>query len=102
MGITKKYLSDNKACKVTFTLPPGLSKTAETANVVGDFNNWDTDANPMKKRKNGHFALTMELPAEKEYQFRYLLNGDTWETDLKADDLAPTDFPDQFNSVLKI
>ncbi len=102
MGITKKYLSDNEICRVTFTLPPGLSKTANKANVVGDFNNWDIDAHAMKKRKNGHFALSVELPAGKEYQFRYLLDGNIWETDLKADDLAATNFPDQYNSVLKV
>ncbi len=102
MGITKKYLSDNEVCRVTFTLPPGLSKTAETANVVGDFNDWDTSANPMKRRKNGHFALSLDLPAKKDYQFRYLLNGNVWETDLKADDLAPANFPDQYNSVVKV
>jgi 1,4-alpha-glucan branching enzyme len=102
MGITKKYLSNNEICRVNFTLPPGLSKTVETANVVGDFNNWDTHANPMKRRKNGHFALSLELPAGKEYQFRYLIDGNIWETDLKADELAATNFPDQYNSVLKL
>ena len=102
MAITKKYLSDNEICRVTFTLPPGLSKNAKSANVVGDFNNWDLNAHPMLRRKNGHFALSVELPAGKEYQFRYLIDGDIWETDLKADDLAATNFPDQQNSVLNL
>ncbi len=102
MGITKKYLSNNEICRVTFTLPPGFSKKAKTANVVGDFNNWDTNAHPMKRRKNGHFALSLELPAGKEYQFRYLMDGNIWETDLKADELAATSFPDQQNSVLNL
>jgi 1,4-alpha-glucan branching enzyme len=102
MGISKKYLADNETCRVTFTLPPGLSKTAESANVAGDFNNWDTAAHPMKKRKNGQFALSIDLPVNNEYQFRYFLDGNTWETDLKADALAASSFADQYNSVVKV
>ncbi len=102
MGISKKYLPGNELCRITFTLPPGRSKSAESANVVGDFNNWSITANPMKKRKNGQFALALELPCNNEYQFRYLLDGNEWETDMKADDVVPAPFADQYNSVVKV
>ena len=102
MGVSKKYLSDNELCRVTFTLPAGLSKTAESANVVGDFNNWSITANPMKRRKNGQFALSIDLPANSEYQFRYLMDGNKWETDQKADAVVPAPFADQYNAVVKV
>lgn len=102
MGITKKYLSDSDLCRVTFTLPPGYSKTAETAALVGDFNEWNTRSHPMKRRNNGQFAISVELKTNNEYQFRYFLDGNNWLTDLKSDALEPTGFYDQYNSVVKL
>jgi 1,4-alpha-glucan branching enzyme len=102
MGITKKYLPDGEFCRVTFTLPTGHSKTAETATIVGDFNEWDTRTHPMKRRKNGQFAISLDLKTNNEYQFRYLLDGNNWVTDLKSDALEPTGFHDQYNSVVKL
>jgi hypothetical protein len=55
----------------------------------------------MKKANNGNFEFTIELPAGKDYQFRYLLNGYKWESDTDADELVPSPFPDVFNSVIK-
>lgn len=102
MSITKKYLQNKGVCKVTFTLPPGLSEKAKRANVVGEFNNWNPEEHPMKKRKNGQFALSMELQSNNEYQFRYLVDGVTWETDMEADALASTPFEEEYNSVVKV
>jgi hypothetical protein len=34
----------------------------------------------------------VELESGKEYQFRYLINGETWENDFEADAYAPTPF----------
>jgi 1,4-alpha-glucan branching enzyme len=102
MGVSKKYLSDNELCRVTFTLPAGLSKTAESANLVGDFNDWSITAHPMQRRKNGQFATSIDLPVNNEYQFRYLLDGNLWETDQKADEVVPAPFADQYNAVVKV
>jgi 1,4-alpha-glucan branching enzyme len=102
MSIAKKYLSGDGVCKVTFTLPDSLAETAKTAHVVGEFNNWDSESLPMKKAKNGKFALSLELQKNNEYQFRYLVDGTSWETDWEADALAPVPFADEHNSVVKL
>ena len=53
--------------------------------LVGDFNNWDTEADRMKKARDGSFSLKIEVPAGKDYQFRYLIDGQKWENDWSAD-----------------
>ncbi len=100
MGITKKYIKEDGVCKVTFTLPADLSAKAKRANIVGEFNDWDINSHPMKKRRNGKFSLSIELPCNNEYQFRYLIDGVSWQTDLEADALAPTPFEKEYNSVV--
>jgi 1,4-alpha-glucan branching enzyme len=85
MSLRKQYLKSGDVCKVTFKLSKEESNSAESANVVGDFNNWDTKANPMKKFKNGNFTVTLDLKPKTDYQFRYLLNGQDWINDQEAD-----------------
>lgn len=51
MAITKNYLKSKAVCKITFDIPAEAEKLA----VVGDFNNWDAAANPLKKLKSGNF-----------------------------------------------
>lgn len=102
MSIEKKYLKDNGNCKVTFKLPSSLAETARTANIVGEFNNWDHTKHPMKKAKNGKFSLSLELKSNSEYPFRYLVDETNWETDWEADSLSPVPWGDEYNSVVKI
>jgi 1,4-alpha-glucan branching enzyme len=87
--LTKRYLKSRPVCKVTFTLPEAVE--AETACLVGDFNDWDTQTMPMKKR-NQQFSLTIELAPGREYQFRYLVNGREWYNDWNADRYTPNPF----------
>lgn len=81
--LKKHYLSDGKICKVTFTLPSQINAT--TAVLVGDFNNWDKDALPMKRAKDGTWKTEIKLEAGREYQYRYFINGGEWHNDLAAD-----------------
>jgi len=39
----------------------------------------------------------LELPSDKEYEFRYLVDGSNWETDWKAVSGNPTPWGDEFN-----
>ena len=89
--LKKQFLKSKPVCKVTFTLPEQVK--AETAHLVGDFNNWDEQATPMKKaKKDGYFSITLELDKDKEYQFRYLVNGTEWHNDWNADKYVPNPF----------
>ena len=87
----KTYLKTNpKICKVTFDLPGDTN--AQTASVVGEFNNWSAAATPLKRKRDGRFALTLHLETERAYRFRYLLDGERWLNDPRADAYMPNAF----------
>lgn len=86
--LTKKYLKSKPEAKVTFTLP-AAAQQAETVHLVGDFNGWNESSHPMKKKRNGEFELTLNLPTGRDYQFRYLVNGTEWHNDWGADKYTP-------------
>ena len=81
--LKKRYISNGQICKVTFILPKQIDAT--TAVLVGDFSNWDTDALPMKRNKDGTWKAEIKLEAGREYQFRYFVNGSEWYNDQGAD-----------------
>lgn len=84
-GIRKQYLKSKSLCKVTFRLPKEAAPDAKSVVIVGDFNNWDKEATPMKRLKNGDFTVTLELETGREYRFKYLIDGHRWENDWHAD-----------------
>jgi len=69
---------------------------------VGDFNNWDKKQTPMQKRSNGTRSAILELPAGREYQFRYLIDETRWENESEADKQVVSPFRDAENSVIVI
>jgi 1,4-alpha-glucan branching enzyme len=88
--LKKQYVKSKKVCKVTFYTPAAI--VAETVFLVGDFNNWDEQATPMEKLKDGRFKATLDLEAAKDYQFRYLVNKTEWHNDWEADKYVPNPF----------
>jgi 1,4-alpha-glucan branching enzyme len=80
----KRFLKSGKV-KVEFTLPDAIAAEAETAYLVGDFNDWDEATTPMDRLKSGKFKITLELEPNRDYQFRYLINGNQWHNDWDAD-----------------
>lgn len=81
----KRYVKSDSICKVTFILPKEAAGGAKYATVVGEFNDWSISANPMKQLKNGEFKTIVDLESDREYKFRYLVNGERWENDWNAD-----------------
>jgi 1,4-alpha-glucan branching enzyme len=102
MSIKKRFLKSKPVCKVTFRLPKKAAGRAETVHLVGDFNNWETSATPMKKLKSGAFSTTLDLEVGREYQFRYLIDETDWENDGEADKYVPSSYPDVENSVVVV
>ena len=102
MSIKKQYLKSKPVCKVTFRLKAEGARAASSAKLVGDFNAWDQDTQPMKKLKNGDFTQTVTLEKNQEYQFRYLLDEDKWENDWAADDYIPSAVSFEDNSVVRV
>ncbi len=95
--IKKTAMASGKKVKVTFELP---ANGAESVSVVGDFNSWDKAATLLKKRKkDGVFSGSINLPVGQKYQFRYWIDGTRWENDWAADDYVPNGFGED-NSVL--
>ena len=102
MAIKKEYQKNKKFCKVTFTLSKQAAKGGKTVYLVGEHNNWATYDTPMRKQKNGSFAVTVNLEASREWQFRYLIDENIWENDSAADRYVPTPFGNSENSVISI
>lgn len=100
MSIKKQYLKDKSVCKVTFRLNRKIVGKAQRAFLAGDFNEWQVDKTPMKALKSGDFTVTVILPKGREYQYRYVLDGQSWVTDEGADKYAPAGFADAENAVV--
>jgi 1,4-alpha-glucan branching enzyme len=98
----KQYLKSKPVCKVTFRLPKTAANGARKAGIAGEFNEWKADQTPMKALKSGDFTATVTLTAGHEYQYRYLLNNDTWITDTDADKLVHCKFANCKNSVVTV
>jgi len=100
MSIKKRYLKTRPVCKVTFRLPKAAAESARKVHIAGEFNNWDTCATPMKELKDGTFTVTIDLEANREYQFRYFIDETSWENDWDADKYLPSIYGSCENSVV--
>jgi len=85
--LEKKYPKSSRVCVVTFVLPEAIE--ADSACLVGEFNDWDAAVTPMTRGEDGVFRATLELAAGREYQFRYLVDGEHWHNDWRADAYVP-------------
>jgi 1,4-alpha-glucan branching enzyme len=85
--------------RVTFELP--ASFWAGQVYVVGEFNDWDQQRTPMRQTgPDGAWRVTLELAAGSEYEFRYLIDGETWHTDDTADSFVTNEYGSD-NSVVR-
>jgi len=100
MAIKKEYSKDRTVCRVTFTLPIEVAKQFTEVALVGGFNDWNPKANLFAVKENGEHSIALELEANKEYQFRYLGNGEVWLNESEADKSVPTPYGDSQNSVI--
>ncbi|MFQ5964153.1 MAG: isoamylase early set domain-containing protein [Candidatus Scalinduaceae bacterium] len=99
-GIKKEYLKTKNVYRVSFRLPKVVAPDAKSVYIVGDFNNWNIHATPMKKLKSGDYTITLNLELEREYQFRYLIDESKWENDWNADKYVKSPYGDCDNSVV--
>lgn len=101
MSLKKRYLKSKPVCKVTFNLGKAEANGAKRANLAGDFNDWKQRANPMKAKKDGSFSLVLDLEVGRVYEYRFLLDGKSWYTDLDGDGVKPNGLGDD-NSVVSV
>ena len=96
--LKKSYSKTGKSCRVTFKLPvENLPEDtqADSVALLGEFNSWEPEANPMTKRKDGSFSVTLSVDADNDYRFRYLVDGEVWVNDEQADRLEANRFGTQ-------
>jgi 1,4-alpha-glucan branching enzyme len=74
--IKKTKASGGSEVRVTFILP--ADQPAGAVSVVGDFNDWNPFAHPLKRRANGTRSAVVMLPAGSRSSFRYLADGGIW------------------------
>ena len=68
--------------RITFALP--ADEPSGAVSVVGDFNDWNPHAHPMRKRANGTRSAVVIVPAGATVRFRYLAEGGVWFDDETA------------------
>lgn len=100
MALKKSFSKDKQKCTVTFTVSAEAAHGAESVNIAGDFNSWSSTDTPLVKGKDGSFSVKLELEVNREYQFRYLLDGYKWENDWNADKYIPAPYSNADNSVV--
>lgn len=86
----KTYGKRANNCRVTFELPAEVR--AETACLCGDFNGWSPTENPMVRRKDGRFSVTLSLAVDRSYRYRFLIDGTHWENDWDAEMYVHNDY----------
>ena len=97
ISMIRKLLSPKAACvRIIFELPACI--WADRIFLVGDFNDWNSSVAPFAQNRDGVWRAMLDLPAGREYQFRYLVDG-RWQTDLHADGWADNEFGSQ-NSIV--
>jgi len=84
--VKKKFFKTNEECEVTFEIN---NTDANDVTLVGEFNGWAPVT--MKSTKNGPFRTKVRLPKDGRYQFRYLVDGQTWLNDEAADAYWPNE-----------
>ncbi len=62
--------------------------TATTVSVAGEFNGWSANANPMVNN-NGTWTANVPVQPNTSYQYKFVVNGNTWVSDPNN----PTTFP---------
>ena len=62
--------------RVTFALPD--DEPGGAVSVVGNFNDWDPFAHPLRLRANRTRSAAVTVPAGSTLHFRYLAEGGVW------------------------
>ncbi|MFT4770196.1 MAG: 1,4-alpha-glucan branching enzyme [Cryomorphaceae bacterium] len=100
--IKKQFLKSKPVCKVTFSIPAEAAVEAKEVKLVGEFSDWTKSPIEMKKLKDGSFKTVVSLETGKEYEFRYVIDGDRWENDWEADAYRSNAVTFEENSVVSL
>ena len=96
--IKKKRVRGKDLVAITFRSK--APEDTESLRLLGEFNDWRPDRHPMKRRKDGTWSVTVRLPKDEQFHFRYLVDDERWLTDEQSDGLALNELGDP-NAVVK-
>ena len=65
---------------------------AESVHLVGSFDDWGSSAHPMRRLKDGRFMAMKRFEPNCRYEFRYLVDGETWINDAEAESYTPNPY----------
>ena len=88
--VAKSKTKKNLTKRVQFEF---LALDAQEVYLAGDFNNWETSTNLMKKDKKGIWKTIFSL-TPRRYEYRFLVDGN-WENDPSCCDCVPNEFGSQ-------
>ena len=92
--LKKKYFKTKDVCEVTFEHQVEAQEVA----LVAESNDWQP-IEMKKRRKDGVFYTKLRLPNDSQFQYRYLLNNQSWSNDTAADAYIPNEYGSE-NSVV--
>ncbi|WP_010135404.1 isoamylase early set domain-containing protein [Ochrovirga pacifica] len=98
MAISKKFLKSKPVCKVTFAYQ---APDAKEMFLVGDFNEWNATATPLKKLKSGLFKVVVDLEVGNKYEYKYILDGE-YVNDDEPESLVFNEFANAENSLIEL
>jgi 1,4-alpha-glucan branching enzyme len=81
--LKREVTKNKKQVKITFVVPDNPEHAR--ISVVGDFNDWDPEANKLIRRSNNTRSVSVVLDVGKQYAFRYRTEDDQWFNDEAAD-----------------
>ena len=88
--------SRSNSRQVEFTI---AAPDAKNVSIAGQFNDWNAQAMPMKKEKNGLWKIKLKLPAGKN-EYKFVVDG-SWINDAACPDSVPNTFGTS-NSVVTV
>jgi 1,4-alpha-glucan branching enzyme len=87
----EKQKLENGKVRVTFRLSQII--WADRIALVGDFNDWAKDSHFLEQTHiDMDWHITLDLEPRRSYRFRYLVNGEEWMDDDRADGYEPNPF----------
>lgn len=93
--LKKKYFKTKEECEVTFEFE---GEALNSVALVSETNDWKP-IEMKKRKKDGIFYAKMRLPEYGQFQYRYLVDGQTWVNDNAADAYVSNEFGSQ-NSIV--
>lgn len=96
-SVSRSALRTHSKVPVTFEY---FDPAAAVVTLVGEFNQWDSKARPLKRDAGGLWKVTVRLEPG-SYQYKFVVNGDRWEEDALNLHRIQNEHG-SFNSLLKI